>query len=81
MDLIKEGESIETYTNLKGAIMKEIINNCICVFGIMTIVVVAWRCLEIVMLGHINPNDVDTVVGFVLTLSLYGNFKNWIKKK
>lgn len=43
------------------------------------IVTIAWRCLEIAMIEHVNPNEVDTVVGTVLIFSLYGNFKNWIK--
>ena len=38
-----------------------------------------WQELEILMLGKINPNNVDTIVCCILTFSIYLNLKHWNK--
>lgn len=42
---------------------------------------IGWRLLELNITGKINPNEVDSWVGVVLTWSLFGNFKSWEKVK
>lgn len=59
--------------------MREFISDWIYLIGLGMLVIFGWQLLEIVMIGKINPNRVDTVVGLVLTLSLYGNLKKWNK--
>ena len=48
---------------------------------IFLVVSIAWQLLEIVMIGHINSNNVDTIIAIILSLSLYQNIKNqkWFK--
>lgn len=43
------------------------------------LVAIGWQLLELKMTGKINPNEVDSWVGLVLTWSLFGNFKFWEK--
>lgn len=42
---------------------------------IATLVTLSWQLLELVILKEIVPNNVDTIIAFILTLSLYGNYK------
>ena len=48
---------------------------------IFLVVSIVWQLLEIVMIGHINSNNVDTIIAIILSLSLYQNIKNqkWFK--
>jgi uncharacterized membrane protein len=48
---------------------------------IFVVVSLCWQLLELIMIGKTNPNNVDTVVGIILSLSLYKNFENqkWFK--
>lgn len=45
--------------------------------GIMTVVILLWQLLEMFITGDIQPSKVDSIVGVILTLSLYENFKTW----
>lgn len=42
--------------------------------GIASIVTVLWQCLEILTIGEVVTNYIDTIIGFILTLSLYYNY-------
>ena len=45
-------------------------------FAIIYIIVgVCWQVLELMILGHTNPNNVDTIIGLILTMSLYENLR------
>jgi hypothetical protein len=57
--------------------MKEHIINFLKLIGIGTVVTLSWEGLEMVMLGAINPNSVDSIVGLILSYSLYYNLKYW----
>lgn len=48
-------------------------------FGIGTIVILMWQLLEVSILGEIRPNEIDTIIGIILTFSLYGNLK-WFER-
>ena len=70
--------------NLTGGILLEIIrfiDECFKLFWIFIVVAISWQLIEIIMIGCVNPNNVDTVVSIILTLSLYKNFENqkWFK--
>lgn len=56
--------------------MGKIINKLLEILGLNMLVVIGWQALEILIIGHINPNKIDTFVGIILTLSLYKNLKN-----
>lgn len=63
---------------------KKIKNNIIdflVLIGIIILVTLFWQLLELIMIGHINPNNVDSVIGFILTYSLYLNYKSHKKVK
>ena len=47
---------------------------------IFIVVCLGWQLLEIIMIGHVNPNNVDTVIGIILTISLYKNLISNEKK-
>lgn len=55
--------------------MQKFINESFLVIGIAVIVTLVWQGLELAMSGEIKPNKVDTVIAFILTLSLYFNLK------
>lgn len=57
--------------------LKEILITC----GIATLVTLLWQLLEIVILKEIQPDGVDTIIAFILTGSLYGNYKLFEKLK
>lgn len=59
--------------------IKGYIAEILLISGIAFIVLNCWMLLEVIIIGSVNPNKVDNVVGIVLIYSLYGNFKNWIK--
>lgn len=50
-------------------------------FKIMMIItiptLIIWRILERMILGDVNPNLVDTIVGLVLITSMYINVKQY----
>lgn len=70
---IETEKSKENYTTISilDIIVFIIINTIVC-FG--------WQGLEILLIGEIRPNDVDTVIGLILTFSLFGNYLKYIKK-
>lgn len=57
--------------------MKKLLNDFLTLIGIMSLVVIGWQTLEVTLLGKINSNRVDTIIGVILTMSLYHNFKTW----
>ena len=59
---------------------KKFINECLKFFGISALVVVIWQLVELIIVGKINPNNVDTVIGFILSCSLYFNLRAWNNK-
>lgn len=48
-------------------------------FGIMSIIGVIWKCLELHYYGVIKPSSEDTIIGSLFMLSVYLNVDNWIK--
>lgn len=61
-------------------ILRKFIKDWICLIAIAILVSYGWRGLRILMIKGMIPDDIDTVVEFILTLSLYGNFKAVINK-
>lgn len=61
--------------------IKKFINNLLLLCGIGVLVAIGWRLLELKVTGKINPNEVDSWVGLVLTWSLFSNLKSWEKEK
>ena len=57
--------------------MKKELGKVLIFIGILTLVTSMWQELELLESGRITPNNVDTIVGLILTCSLYFNFKNW----
>jgi hypothetical protein len=51
------------------------------VITIGTIVTLSWIGLEMIILGCVNPNNVDTVIAIILTYSLYMNLEYWKKNR
>ena len=47
---------------------------------INTIVCLGWQRLEILLIGEIRPNNVDSIIGLILTFSLFGNYRHYRKK-
>lgn len=52
------------------------IDRCVRLIWVYIVVSIGWQLLEIAMIGHINPNNVDTVISIILTLSLHQNIKD-----
>lgn len=63
----------------KGEFMNRIVNDLIKYFGIMAIITFTWQVLEVFMLGEIIASRVDSIIGIILTLSLYYNLESWNK--
>ncbi|MCJ8173212.1 hypothetical protein [Clostridium botulinum] len=59
--------------------MKKYITNLIILIGISTCIVSVWQGLELCIDGLIIVRRVDNIIGAILTLSLYKDFKNWIE--
>lgn len=51
------------------------LNEILVMCGIATLVTLLWQALELVILKEIVPNDVDTIIAIILSVSLYGNYK------
>jgi len=49
--------------------------------GILLLVTVVWQVIEIIAFGAIKPNGIDTIIGIILSLSLYGNLRHWFNSK
>ena len=56
------------------------IRELLVITGIAAIVTIGWQGIELIILGQITPKKVDSVIGLVLTFSLYGNYKVWIDR-
>jgi len=59
----------------KASHLKTYIMEYLKVIVISLVVVYGWQLLEIIMIGHVNSNKVDTVIAIILILSLYGNLR------
>lgn len=59
--------------------MKEYLRSMLELIGIMTLVILIWQLLEKILFGEITPNLVDSIIGTVLSYSIYKNYKNWVK--
>ena len=59
--------------------MKRAIEKYLIITGIACVVLLLWQDLELYIDGVITPRKVDDIIGFILVLSLYGNFQGWIK--
>jgi hypothetical protein len=60
--------------------MKKFITNLLILIGINTLVILAWQGLEMCIDGVIIATKVDNIIGTILVLSLYYNFRHWIEK-
>lgn len=60
--------------------MKKYITDLLILFGIMACVSLMWQGLELWIDGVITLRKVDNIIRNILILSLYYNFKHWIKK-
>lgn len=58
--------------------MKIYIRSMLEIIGIMALVVVLWQLIEKILVGEVTPSIVDSIVGTVLSYSLYFNYKHWI---
>lgn len=56
--------------------MKNTMIEIIEVLLISVCVCLLWRVLEKLILGQVNPNSVDSIIGLILIVSLYGNLKH-----
>lgn len=61
-------------------ILRDFIKDWIYLIAIAILVSYGWTGLRILMVKGIIPDDIDTVVEFILSLALYGNFKAVINK-
>lgn len=59
----------------------KIINELLKIIGIATLVSVVWQGLELLIVGKIIPDYVDTIIGIILSLSLYANLliADWLR--
>lgn len=46
------------------------------IIGIMTLLTLGWRVLEVILNGQIIENKADNIIATLLTISLFKNFKN-----
>lgn len=46
------------------------------IIGIMTLLTLGWRFLEVILNGQIIENKADNIIATLLTISLFKNFKN-----
>lgn len=45
------------------------------VFIVSILVSLFWQGLEMIILGHLNPNGIDTIITYILSISLVYNAK------
>lgn len=60
--------------------MKESIKRYLIILGIIYAVSLLWQTLELIIYGVVIPRRVDNIIGIILVISLYNNFKNWVEK-
>ena len=58
-----------------GVKMKLMTRDFLIIIGIMTLVTLGWRFLEVIMDGQIIESKAHTIVATLLTWSLYKNFE------
>ena len=46
--------------------------------GIAAIITCIWQLIEIMFMGEVKPSNVDTLIGLILSISMYCN---WITTK
>lgn len=56
--------------------MRKEFENILKILGISFIVVTVWQVLELIVYGETIPNRVDSIIGMILTYSLYLNLKH-----
>ena len=61
--------------------MKKNLKEFLVIMIISIIVVFGWRSLELWILGETIPNNVDVIIGTILTGSLYVNYKTLVAIK
>lgn len=60
----------------KGSVnLKYLFKTWLYLIIIGAIVIYGWQGLELLIIGKINPNKVDTIIAWILIVSLYGNVK------
>ncbi len=59
--------------------LREVTVKLLLFVGISTIVQAFWASMEIAVYGVPRPNSIDTIVGLVLSASLYCNLRHYIK--
>lgn len=60
--------------------MKEAINKFLIMFGIFMLTLIFWRFLELLLIGKVMPDKVDTIIWVLLNISLYQNLQTWNKE-
>lgn len=60
--------------------MKKYLRLILEIIGIMALVLFIWQLMEKMLIGEVTPNIVDSIIGTILTYSLYFNYKNWIEE-
>lgn len=60
--------------------MKESVKRYLIILGIICSVLLLWQTLELIIYGVVTPRRVDNIIGIILAISLYNNFKNWMEK-
>ena len=54
---------------------KRIKLNILALVGIYTFINIAWRILEIIEFGQVQPSISDTIIGALLTISLFEHLR------
>lgn len=63
------------YIKKVGEILKVKIEEWLILIGIGSTITLIWQLLELLIDGSISPSNVDSIVGIILSFSLYFNLK------
>ncbi|OSA98169.1 UNVERIFIED_ORG: hypothetical protein B2H98_05410 [Clostridium botulinum] len=58
-----------------GEVLKTKIEEWLILIGIGSTITLIWQLLELLIDGSITPSNVDSIVGIILSFSLYFNLK------
>lgn len=58
-----------------GEVLKVKIEEWLILIGIGSTITLIWQLLELLIDGSITPSNVDSIVGIILSFSLYFNLK------
>ncbi|KON14119.1 hypothetical protein ACP50_04155 [Clostridium botulinum] len=58
-----------------GEVLKVKIEEWLILIGIGSTITLIWQLLELLIDGSISPSNVDSIVGIILSFSLYFNLK------